>query len=275
MRAKAERVVLITGASSGIGQACALHLTRLGYRVYGTSRQGNLARRGPSPLFELIQMDVDDDASVSAGVDLILSREQRLDAVINNAGLSLVGAVEATTMAEARAQFETDFFGALRVCRAALPVMRQQRAGHVVNISSMAGQIALPFQAVYSAAKFALEGLTEALRLEVQPFGIQVVLVEPGDIQTGIWMRRRHALAAAQAAVYAEAFARALSVVEHDEKHGPAPDRVARRVAHILDTPHPRLHYPVGPAYASLALALKRALPAALFEWGLKTYYRQ
>jgi NAD(P)-dependent dehydrogenase (short-subunit alcohol dehydrogenase family) len=274
MRQMTRRVVLITGASSGIGQACALHLTQQGFQVYGTSRHADTGRPGQAPLFALIPMDVDDEASVKQGVELILSKEGRLDAVINNAGFRLAGAVEDTTVAEAKAQFETSFFGVLRVCREVLPTLRRQQSGYIINISSVAGVIAVPFQAMYSAAKFALEGLTESLRMEVQPFGLQVVLVEPGDFRTGLTVNSRQTLASADNPAYTRRFNAAVGVMEHDETHGASPDQVARLVGGILKDPHPRLRYVVGPVYERLAVALKKVLPAALFEWGLRQYYR-
>jgi NAD(P)-dependent dehydrogenase (short-subunit alcohol dehydrogenase family) len=274
MNTNSKRVVLITGASSGIGQACALRLTQGGFQVYGTSRRADAARAGQTPLFELIPMDVDDDASVKQGVELVLSKAGRLDAVVNNAGFGLAGAVEDTTVAEAKAQFETSFFGVLRVCREVLPVMRRQQAGYIVNVSSVAGAIAIPFQSMYSAAKFALEGLTEALRMEVKPFGIRVVLVEPGDVRTPFTANRRRTLASAVNPAYAEALKRALGVMENDETHGEGPEGVARLVERILNMHQPGLRYVAGPAYEVLAIGLKKILPGSVFEWGLSKYYK-
>jgi len=145
------RVVLITGASSGIGQACAQHLHQRGYRVFGTSRKA----QSPGGSFTPIQMDVDDDAPVQYAIDQIIQQTGRLDVVVNNAGITFAGAIEDTSIEEAQAQFETNLFGVLRVCRAALPVMHQQRSGTIVNISSLAGVIATPFHGIYSASKLA------------------------------------------------------------------------------------------------------------------------
>lgn len=172
-----NRVVLVTGASSGIGKACAEHLFKQGYRVYGTSRnaqssESNKAKDKTSdPHFEMIKMDVDDDLSVQKGIELIVQCEGRLDAVVNCAGVAIAGAVEDTTIEEAKSQLETNFYGTLRVCRAVLPSLRKQRHGYIVNISSVAGLIGIPFQAFYSANKFALEGMTEALRMESNLLG--------------------------------------------------------------------------------------------------------
>lgn len=265
-----ERVALITGASSGIGKACAERLARRGFRVYGTSRRASFPPAGEEGL---IPMDVNDDVSVRTGVDFVLGREGRLDVLINNAGFGIAGAVEDTSVEEARAQFETNFFGVLRVCRAVLPTMRAQGSGYIVNISSIGGLIGLPFQGLYSAAKFAVEGLSEALSMEVRPFGIHVVLVEPGDMRTHFTANRRRVQAADENPAYREAMARAMAVVEHDELHGGSPEQVARLIERIVNSPSPRLRYAVGPATEKLAIVAKRVLPSRLFEWIMTKYY--
>ncbi len=270
--------MLITGASSGIGKACAEYLFARRCRVYGTSRRTPHAeprKFGPElvPLFQTISLDITSEESVEQAVGLILASEGRLDAVVNNAGFGLAGAVESTSVAEAREQFETNFFGIVRVCRAVLPVMRQQGHGHILNVSSIGGRIGIPFQAVYSASKFAVEGFTEALRLEAAPFGIRVVLIEPGNFRTGFTVGRRMAAGAA-AAAYAERQANALHMMEHAELHGATPEAVGRLVHHVITTRHPRARYSVGPFFETLALVLKRFVPSRLFEWGLARYFR-
>jgi NAD(P)-dependent dehydrogenase (short-subunit alcohol dehydrogenase family) len=172
-----NRVVLVTGASSGIGLSCAAHLAERGFRVYGTSRR---PAAGPESRVTMLTADVTDDHSVEHLVGTVLDREQRLDIVVNNAGMALAGPVEKTSIEEAKRQLEVNFFGAFRVCCAALPAMRSQRSGYIVNIGSIGGLVALPYQAMYSASKFALEGLSESLRMEVRPFGVRVVIIEPG-----------------------------------------------------------------------------------------------
>ena len=159
-----SRVALITGASSGIGRACATHLAACGVRVYGTSR---IASAGQDP-FPMLQMDVTDDQSVQRAIEAIIHREGRLDIVVNNAGIAVAGPLELTSVEEAKRQIDVNLFGAFRVCRAVLPIMRNQGGGYIVNIGSIGGLIAIPFQPLYSASKFALEGMTESLRLEVR-----------------------------------------------------------------------------------------------------------
>jgi NAD(P)-dependent dehydrogenase (short-subunit alcohol dehydrogenase family) len=318
-------VVLVTGASSGIGKACAERLFARGCRVYGTSRQAPRAlaqvrTSDLAPMLRMIPLDVTSDASVDAAVGVVVACEGRIDAVVNNAGFGVAGAAELTTIEEAREQFETNFFGTVRVCRAVLPVMRQQGSGRILNVSSIAGRIGIPFQAFYSASKFAIEGFSEALRMEVAPFGVKVVLIEPGDFRTGFTAARRLARGASgqpdaapkgdglrtdgsaglaapkgdglrtdgspglaapkgdglrtDGSPYATRQAKALAVMEHDEKHGATPEAVARLVHRVITTRSPGVRYAVGPAFEKLTLVLVRWLPSRLFAWGIGKYYR-
>jgi NAD(P)-dependent dehydrogenase (short-subunit alcohol dehydrogenase family) len=255
---------LVTGASSGIGNAIATHLASLGHRVYGTSRHPRAVPAPPG--VEMIALDIDDDASVAAGIATLLAAPGHLDAVVNNAGWALMGAVEDTAIAEARAQMETNFFGVLRVCRAVLPIMRAQGGGHIVNISSLGGVFGMPFGGIYSASKFAVEGLSEALRLEARPFGIQVVLIETGDFQSELPAKRRIAAAAGGASAYRSVFERYKAKQAKDEAKARSPQPVARLVARILDDPAPKARYSVGMADQRMVLPLKRLLPGRLFE---------
>lgn len=263
------RVALVSGASSGIGKACAEDLAEHGFKVYGTSRRPLQATK-----FTALQLDVTDDASVAAGVAQVLQREGRIDVLVNNAGTSVVGAVEDTALAEARAQLETNFFGAVRLSQSVLPIMRVQGGGTIVNVSSIAGLIALPFQAFYSASKFALEGLSEALRYEVAPFGIRVVLIEPGDHQTGLTASRTRAARADAGSPYAKAFESALSVTERDEQAGPPPDAVARVVRRAVNSRSPALRYRVGPFMQRSAVTLKHVLPETAFASIVRSTYK-
>jgi NAD(P)-dependent dehydrogenase (short-subunit alcohol dehydrogenase family) len=261
-----QKVVLITGATSGIGQSCAAHLAGRGWRVFGTRRGSSAGTPTGSP-FELITMDVDDDASVQAGVDALLAKTGRLDAVVNNAGISLMGPIEDTATDEAKAQMETNFFGVLRVCRATLPALRKQGCGHIINVSSLAAVVGLPFSGLYSASKFALEGMTESLRHETRPFGIQVVLVEPGDFRTAITSKRRTTRASETNAAYREAFARFKVKHDQDEAQAPDPQAVANLIESILKNPRRRTRYTVGMTGQRIVVPLKKFLPQSLFEW--------
>jgi len=275
--ASRKPVVLITGASSGFGEACARHLAARGYRVFGTSRKASFdaadLRSPQDASYNMIPMDVRDDDSVQRGIDFVLREAGRVDIAVCNAGYGLAGAVEDTTVEEAREQLDTNFFGVWRVVRRVLPHMRRQGGGHLVIVSSLAGLMGIPFQAAYSASKFALEGLAEALRMEVKPWGIHIVLIEPGDFRTG-FTQSRVQTAAASASAYAATFHRALAVMEKDERNGPPPDQLARLLERIIKHPSPRLRYTVGtPAQRSGAL-LKRLLPGRLFEWLMMSTYK-
>jgi NAD(P)-dependent dehydrogenase (short-subunit alcohol dehydrogenase family) len=218
-------------------------------------------------------MDVTDTVSVKTGIEAILQTAGRLDVVVCNAGYGLAGAVEDSSVGEAKRQFETNFFGAWRVCRAVLPILRRQGGGTIVLMGSLAGLMGVPFQAAYSASKFALEGMAEALRMEVRPWGIRVVLIEPGDFCTGFTRNRVRARAAGHGSPYAAAFQRALAVMEADERNGPGPDEVAHLLARIIAHPSPRLRYTAGRRLQRSGALFKRILPGRLFEWIIMTTY--
>jgi NAD(P)-dependent dehydrogenase (short-subunit alcohol dehydrogenase family) len=256
------KVVLVTGASSGIGQAIARHLAARGWRVFGTSRHQTTGFDG----VDMLPMDADDDNSVAIAVGAIMEKTGRLDAVVNNAGWALMGPIEDTPIADARAQMETNFFGVLRVCRAALPIMRVQRSGHIVNISSLGGVFGMPFSGIYSASKFAVEGLSESLRLETRRFGIRVVLIEPGDTRSQLPLRRRTAQPVRHASAYQEIFGRFQAKQVQDEAKAPPPDAVAALVERILRDPRPAMRYTVGMFDQRMVAPLKRWLPFGWFE---------
>ena len=280
MRSDQVKTVLIVGASSGIGRTCALHLARCGHRVFGTTRrlssdvEATLRQElASSGWLEIVTMDVDEAASVSAGVREVEERAGRIDAVVNCAGFGIGGSIEDTDDDEAKAIFETNLFGTLRVCRAVLPIMRRQGSGTIINISSIGGRIAGPFVGLYSATKFAVEGLSESLRMEVHRFGVRVVLVEPGDFATGFTDSRRPVRGASENETYADAYRSVLAVVEKDERGGASPEAVGRLVGRILSARSPRVRYTVGPVFQQVAVRLKSILPSKLFSWGLRKYY--
>ncbi|HET9365847.1 MAG TPA: SDR family oxidoreductase, partial [Candidatus Angelobacter sp.] len=254
----ATKVVLVTGASSGIGRSCCEYLAGKGMTVYGASRSLSAGKVGA---FNSLRMDVTDDASVNEAVQQIYGSCGRIDAVINNAGNGIAGAVEETSSQEAMAQLDTNFFGVHRVCREVLPIMRQQRSGVIINISSLAGLLAVPFQAFYSASKFAMEGLTEALRMEVKPFGIRVVLIEPGDFKTEFPTNRRNTAEAEKSSIYREPVDRCVGVMQEEEKNGHDPLEVARLAERIIHDPSPHLRYTTGPLGERIGPKLKSILP--------------
>ncbi|MFL5381801.1 MAG: SDR family oxidoreductase [Longimicrobiaceae bacterium] len=268
--APTPRVVLVTGASSGIGKACADVLHERGCRVYGASRTAP----GMAAPWSRLRMDVGDEGSVGEGVGKVLEAEGRIDAVVNCAGFGIAGAVEDTSIDEAKAQFDTNFFGVLRVCRAVLPSMRERKRGTIVNVSSIAGLVSLPFQAFYSASKFALEGMTEALRMEVRPFGVHVVLVEPGDTRTKFTANRRKTEAAlCEHSPYRPAFNEAMGVAESEELAGVDPVPVAKVVARVVHASAPDLRYTVGPTMQRLAPLIRGVLPHSVYETLMRKHY--
>jgi NAD(P)-dependent dehydrogenase (short-subunit alcohol dehydrogenase family) len=272
--AKPPRIVLVTGASSGIGKSCATYLQQRGYKVYGTSRSATFPAESSGTEVTMIPMDVGSEASVKQAVQWIMAREERLDVVVNNAGNGIAGAIEDTSIAEAQAQFDTNVFGMLRVCHATLPILRRQGGGYLVHVGSIAGRIGVPFQGLYSASKFAVEGLTEVLRAEVRPYGIRVALIEPGDFHTGFTAQRSIVKAAQLPGIYSERLRTALGVMEHDETHGATPEAVARLLERIICTPSPKLRHLVGPAAQKLSVSLiQKLLPQKTFEAIIGKYY--
>ncbi len=269
MKGLEKKVVLITGVSSGIGQASARLLAQRGCAVFGTVRDASRAEKLPD--VEVLPLDVRVDESVRKCVDTVLKRTGRLDVLVNNAGYVLRGAIEETAVEEAKAQFETNFFGVVRMVRAVLPTMRGQHGGHIINISSAVGLAPVPFGGFYSASKFALEGYTEALRHEVKPFNIHVSLVEPGYIKTRL---AENAQSPAGPIPDYDPWRRRVAEVRA-QRIGAAPDAiiVAECVLRIVDSAAPRLRYGVGKETARI-VRLRRLLPEALFERGMRRVFR-
>lgn len=266
-----KRVILITGASSGIGRACVELLASQGHRVFGTFRRipVEVAPRELEP----VRMDVTQDESVVAGVGQVLEAAGHIDVVINNAGYGLAGSIEDTSIEEAKHQLDTNFFGVLRVSQAVLPSMRARRSGRIINIGSLGGLFGLPFQGLYAASKFALEGLTESLRHEVAGFGIQVTLVEPGDIKTSITDNRVLAKSCGSSSEYADSFNRALTIIEREERGGAEPKQVAACVADLVTKRNPAPRYTAGRLSQRSSAWAKRLMPALMFERMIRSYY--
>jgi len=258
-------VVLVTGASAGIGKACADRLSGGGATVFGASRRGT-GSDGWTPMV----MDVDDDGSVAAGVGAVLAERGRIDAVVACAGWGLSGPVEQTSIADAQDQLQTNFWGAVRVVQRVLPGMRAQGGGRVVLISSIGGIVSLPFQAFYSASKFALEGFGEALAYEVGPFGIEVSLVQPGNVRTEFTARRRSSGPGGDGDPYGAAVDKAIGLMAADEAAGVPPDDVAVVVQRVLQARHAPRHASVGRFDERVGIVARRLLPYRLFERAAK-----
>jgi NAD(P)-dependent dehydrogenase (short-subunit alcohol dehydrogenase family) len=258
-----KKVILITGASSGIGKACADVLHSRGWTVVGAHR------RGQDDDYRSIAMDVDDDALVSAGVSQVLAEFGQIDAVLTCAGWGLAGAAEQTSIADAKAQFETNFWGAVRVTQAVLPIFRRAGGGRIILMSSLGGALGIPFQAFYSASKFALEGYGESLAYEVTPFNIQVTLIEPGNFKTGFTQSRK-LVEIPEGDVYKVAREKAIAVMERDEINGADPIEVAKLVERVLRSAKPPRRVSAGKLDERVGLLGKRLLPFRLFERAAK-----
>jgi len=263
------RVILVTGTSSGFGRAIALALHARGDQVFGTSRS---AQPADAP-FPQLRLEVTDESSVEAAVAEVLKQAGRLDAVVNNAGSGLAGAIEETSVAEARAQLDTNFFGVHRVCRAVLPLFRAQGHGRFVTIGSLAGLVAIPFQGFYCASKFALEAYCGALRLEVKPFGVKVCLVEPGDFATGFTANRRRNAQLTPERAYTARLERALKVMVRDEQANRDLQPVVKAVLRALDSDAPPLHLPAATLVQRLLATVAPFLPGRFYEWAMSKLY--
>jgi short-subunit dehydrogenase len=264
-------VILVIGASSGMGKAIAQELSQEGYKVYGTSRKAVFPHAAPERnlaggFIQMIPLDVCSEDSVRAGFDYVVGIEGHIDILINCAGYAIAGAIEDTTPEEAYREFNTNFFGAHRVCRNIAPIMRKQGRGLIINISSVAGLVSIPFQSFYSASKYALDALTEALRLELKPFGVQVSLISPGDTKTEFTKNRVFAEGAAAESAYAGAFKRSVDRMIKDEQNGPPPDGIVRAVRRIINSKNPPVRIVVGPVNKLFAFLL-RILPSRLISY--------
>jgi NAD(P)-dependent dehydrogenase (short-subunit alcohol dehydrogenase family) len=256
------KTILVTGASSGIGAAIAARLAQDGHRVTGTCRNP-----GPESLpgIKMLALDVTSDASVQSCVAQFLGDTGGIDVLINNAGYLQSGAIEEVTIEQAQAQFETNYFGLVRMVRAVLPAMRARKCGLIVATSSLAGMVPLPFWGQYNASKFAVEGMMETLRHELKPLGIHVSMVEPGAIKTPFYGAPKSTVMDA----YSPWRERFFNKMKNFEEKAPGPEVVAHVFARIVNSPRPALRNTVT-TEATLFPFLRRLLPAGAFEVGLR-----
>ncbi|MDT8380506.1 MAG: SDR family NAD(P)-dependent oxidoreductase [Desulfotignum sp.] len=259
---------MITGASSGIGKCTAVYLAARGYQVYGTSRHPESCQEIKNGC--MINMDVRDTGSVKKAIAHVVKKEGHIDILVNNAGVGIGCAVEDTSTEMAQALFDTNFFGICRVLQEVLPVMRRQSKGLIINMSSIGGIIGLPYQGIYSASKFAVEGLSEALYKELSLSAINVVLIEPGDFKTEFTANRQ----TIKTNHHAEQFQRTMTVIEKDEQAGQPPLKIAHLIEKIINTPNPRLRYAVGAPDQKFSLFLKKILPNRWFDQIIMSYYQ-
>src|ERR687896_2735285 len=250
-----QKVAAVTGSSTGIGYETSLILARNGFHTYATMR--NLEGEKSKPLTEVaknenlqlqvIELDVNNDKSVADAIRTIADERKRIDVLINNAGYALGGALEDSSVDEIKAQFETNFFGSVRAMKAVLPVMRKQGAGKIVNITSMGGRISIPLSSSYHGSKFALEGLSESIQYELEPFGIKIILIEPGAVGSNFWKNIKIAKKATSPnSPYAQQAANVSKTFRKMEENSMHPAVVAKTILDAVTSNNPQLRYVVG-----------------------------
>ena len=265
-----SKVVLITGASSGIGLSIANFLLEKGYTVYGTSRS---RKKAASYAFHLLELDVLKVATIEKAVADVIEKEGKLDVLVNNAGMGITGPIEDTPTDEMRKVFNTNLFGAVDVMKAVLPQMRKQQAGTIINVTSIAGYMGLPYRGIYSATKGALELVTEAARMEVKSFGIDIVNVAPGDFATNIAAGRYHTPIFEDSA-YKKSYKENLELMDAHVDSGMDPLAMAKAVLKIINTKNPKVHYKVGAFMEKFSIVLKRILSDKTYEKLLMNHYK-
>jgi len=270
-------VVLVTGGTSGIGQAIASGLVSEKASVYGTGRKIPLegvageARSGQD--ISYLQLDARSAESVEAVVSSVLEREGRIDVLVACAGMGIAGSVEDTELTDIANQMDVNFLGTVRTVKSCLAPMRRQGFGKIIIIGSIAGRVGMPFQAFYSASKFALEGFVESLRQEVKKFGIEVCIVEPGDFRTGFTGSRKKAESATSGA-YDTVFSRVIAIQENDERQGSQPEKAAKTILGLLGRKSLPVRVTTGPVFQRFACFIKRLIPASWFEAFYAIYYK-
>ncbi len=265
-----NKVVLITGGSSGIGKSVGEYLHAKGFTVYGTSRNPQNVK---DSVFPLIALDVRNTQSIQEAVAQVIAKESRLDVLINNAGVGITGPLEEIPAEEIKNNFETNLFGPIEVMKAVLPQMRSQKSGLIINITSIAGYMGLPYRSVYSASKGALELITEALRMEVKAFGIHITNVAPGDFATNIAAGRYHA-PLVKGSAYEVPYGNTLDMMNTHVDSGSDPRQMAEAIYSIIQSPAPKVHYKVGAFLQKFSIVLKRALPDKMYEKMLMNHYK-
>jgi short-subunit dehydrogenase len=264
-----NKVILITGASSGIGKAIGDFLLEKGFVVYGTSRNPNKYTCD----FPLLKLDVSDKDSIKNTMNQIHKKEGKIDILINNAGIGITGAIEETPLAEMKKAFDTNFFGVISVCKAVLPFMREQKNGLIINISSIAGYIGLPYRGIYSATKAAMTAVSEVLSLETKQFGVTVVDVAPGDFATNIAAGRYHT-PLFENSNYKEHYGKVLQQINDEVDKGLDPIVMAEAIYRIIQNKKPKMRYRIGTLVQRNAIFIKRILPDRFYEKILMKHYK-
>lgn len=264
-----EKIILITGASAGMGKETAMLLLQKGYTVYAAARRLDKMDDIRSLGARILKMDVTDDISMINCVQHIIQADGRIDVLINNAGFGFYGAVEDVPISDARYQLEVNLLGAARLCQLILPYMRAQNNGKIINVSSMGGRMSFPFGGWYHASKYALEGLSDAMRNEVKRFGIDVILIEPGGIRTE-WgqIAYDNLIKESGDTVYAKPAKKMARMLQYFELSGSKPIVIARLILKAIEKRRPRARYTAG-YMAKPMLFLKRFLSDSLFDWAI------
>lgn len=265
-----SKVVLITGGSSGIGKTVGNYLQTKGYKVYGSSRN---PENVTDSSFPLIAIDVRNSQTIQQAVQEIIDKEGKIDVLINNAGVGITGPVEEIPLDEIQNNFHTNVFGPIEMMKAVLPFMRNQTSGLIINVTSIAGYMGLPFRGIYSASKGALELITESIRMEVKPFNIKVTNVAPGDFATDIAARRFHAPVLEDSA-YKEVYSQQLATIDTHVNDGGDPVKMAKAIDAIIQTKNPKVHYKVGAFMQKFSIFLKKILPDTVYEKILMNHYK-
>jgi NAD(P)-dependent dehydrogenase (short-subunit alcohol dehydrogenase family) len=269
-----RKVILITGISSGFGKLTAELLAANGHTVYGTIRNSKGNNTETESCVKRIRMDLTDPASISTAVETVLKEEGKIDILVNNAGMHTGGPVETSLIENIKLQMDTNFLGMVHLTRAVLPTMRKQGGGLIINFSSIGGLIGLPFQPFYSASKFAIEGFSEALRMELNQFKIKVVLINPGDFNTSNTANRKNFLApTGPSDPYGTQYTKTLAIYERDEANGRDPVLLARKILRIVESKHPKQRYIIATFLEKLAVVLKPVLPDKVFRSLLQLFY--
>ena len=265
-----SKVVLITGGSSGIGKSVGDFLQQNGFVVYGTSRNPDLVLDSVIPL---VALDVRNVESIRKAIAKIISIAGRIDVVINNAGVGITGPLEEIPMDAIKNNFEINLFGPIEVMKAVLPHMRKQQSGLIINVTSIAGYMGLPYRSVYSASKGALELITEALRMEVKSFNIQITNIAPGDFATNIASSRFHA-PIIEGSAYETSYSSILKMMDEHVNSGSDPIEMAEAVYKIIQNSNPKVHYKVGAFMQKFSIVLKRILPDLIYEKMVMNHYK-
>ncbi len=265
-----SKVVLITGGSSGIGKSVGEYLQAKGFKIYGTSRNPN---NYPDSKFPIVALDVTIPETISTCITEVLKHESKIDVLINNAGAGITGPIEEIPDSEIKQNFETNLFGPINVIKAVLPSMRSQNSGLIINVTSIAGYMGLPYRGVYSASKGALELITEAFRMELKAFNVNMTNVAPGDFATNIAAGRYHA-PVLEDSPYKEKYGNSLKMMDEHVDSGSDPKQMAEAIFKIIQTKNPKTHYKVGAFMQKFSIVLKRILPDKVYEKLLMDHYK-